>query len=402
MKRTFILGFILLHGGLAFCQQLSRADYLEDLKYLKDTLPKKHINLFAKISKADFDKNIAAIESRLIVPDEETFTAELFKLTVAIGDEHTHVERDFTKVIPVRFNKFSEGIYVTATDTANADVLLYRLTGINGHSITEVTSRFKEIIQSENPSFFNVRFLHFINNPVILKGLHITGSTDQTTFDLTAANGKTIKRIIRSVAGKDARNLPLVEVKNRPLSPGKNENYWYNYDPKSGTLYFNYNKCQEQNLHPFSAFNDELFATIAKNRPQRLVIDLRDNSGGNSGILRPFIDRIQQSYLNSKGKLFVLIGRQTFSSALLNAVTLKQGTYATLLGEPTSGSVNHYGEVRGFKLPHTKFVIAYSTRYWETWKGHDGPLMPDVSITYSVKNFSKEVDEAMVAAHQAR
>ena len=141
---------------------------------------------------------------------------------------------------------------------------------------------------------------------------------------------------------------------------------------------------------------------IVGNKPQRLVVDLRSNTGGNSAILDPFIDRIKQSYLNSKGKLFVLIGKQTFSSALMNAVELKRGTYATLLGEATSGSVNHYGEVRGFKLPHTKIVIGYSTRYWENWKGYDGPLMPDVSISYSVKNYSNGIDEAMVYADKAQ
>ena len=226
MKRTIFFCIIVLHCGLGFCQRLSKAEYLEDLQYLKDTLPKRHINLFARINKADFEKNIAAIESRLTDPDDETFTAELFKLTVAIGDEHTHIEPVFTKVVPIRFNKFTEGIYVTATDTANTDVLLYQLIGVNGHTISEVTSRFKEIIQSGNPSFFDAGFLHFINNPVILKGLHITGSTDVTSFDLRAPNGKTIKRVIRSVAGQDAGSLPLAEGKNRLLSQKKKENYW--------------------------------------------------------------------------------------------------------------------------------------------------------------------------------
>ncbi|WP_262493747.1 S41 family peptidase [Niastella koreensis] len=65
---------------------------------------------------------------------------------------------------------------------------------------------------------------------------------------------------------------------------------------------------------------------------------------------------------NSKGKLIVLIGKLTFSSAIMNAIELKRGTNAILVGEPTSGSVNHYGEVRAFRLPHTKIIIGYSTR----------------------------------------
>ncbi|WP_448104289.1 hypothetical protein [Pedobacter panaciterrae] len=402
IRLTNLLCVILLQSGLSFCQQLSKADYFQDLQYLKDTLSKRHINLFAKISKEDFDKNIASIKSRLTDSDNEKFTTELFKLTVAIRDEHTHIEPVFTKVVPIRFNKFIEGIYVTATDTANADVLLCQLTAVNGHAINEVMSRFKEIIQSENPSFFDTGFLRFINNPLILKGLQITSNSDETTFDFTDLNGKKIQRVIKSVAGANVDNLPLVEAKNMLLSKKKKGNYWYNYDAGTGTLYFNYNKCQEQEGYPFSAFNDELFAAIIKNKPKRLVIDLRDNGGGNSGILTPFIERIEQSHLNTKGKFYVLIGKRTFSSALMNAVALKRGTKAILLGEATSGSVNHYGEVRGFRLPHTKIVIGYSTRYWETWKGYDGPLRPDIPITYSVNNYAKGMDEAMIHVDKAR
>lgn len=401
IKRTILLCFILLQSIFSFCQQLSKADYLEDLHYLKDTLPKRHINLLAKISKTDFDNKIAEIASRLSNPDFEIFTVELFKLTVVIGDEHTHIEPVFTKAAPIRFNIFTEGIYVTATDTANADLLLYRLTGINEHPVGEVINRFREIIQSGNSSFFNSRLLHFINNPIILKGLNITSSTEETTFELTSPDGKKIKRIIKSVAAEDAVNLPLISIKGRSYFDKNQKNYWFTYNQGTGTLYFNYNNCQEQDGLSFLEFNEELFALIDKNKPMRIVLDLRDNSGGNSAILGPFIERIKQCYLNNKGKLFVLIGNQTFSSALMNAVELKRGTFATLIGEPTSGSVNHYGEVRGFRLPHSKIIIGYSTRYWENWKGHDGPLMPDVAIKYSVKNYANGVDEALEYADKA-
>jgi len=396
MEKTLIFCLIFMSSVPGFCQRLSKADYLADLQYLKDTLPKRHINLYAKIPKADFDKKINEIGSRLSSPDYETFTVELFKLVVAIGDEHTHIEPVFTKIAPVRFSKFTEGIYVTATDSTDADILLYKLTGVNGHPIADVISRFKEIIQSENPSFFDSRFLHFINNPAMLKGLQLSSSIDETSFDLASPGGKTIKRVIKSVNGNDAANLTLVS-KSKQLSKPRG-NYWYTYDPQSGTLYFNYNNCQEQDGRPFAKFNDSLFNVIDKNQPKRLIVDLRDNDGGNSGVLTPFIERITKSYLNTHGKFFVLIGKQTFSSALMNAVDFKRNTNAILLGQPTSGTVNHYGEVRGFNLPHTKIAIGYSTHYWENWKGYDGPLRPDVPIAYSVKNYAKGIDEAMVYA----
>jgi len=46
-------------------------------------------------------------------------------------------------------------------------------------------------------------------------------------------------------------------------------------------------------------------------------------------------------------------------------------------------------------LPKTKLTIGYSTKYWETWKGKKGALLPDAKIEYSVTSFKNGVDEAL-------
>jgi len=394
IKRILIIA-LLLQCKICFGQNLSKAEYLEDLQYLQDSLPKKHINLFAKISPADFGKQIAAIRTRLEKPDAESFLVELFKLPVAIGDEHTHIEPLFSKVLPIQFQKFNEGYFVTAVDSAHVNLQLYHLVGINGHPINEVIANFRTIIQSTNASFFDTRFLTYLNNPVIMKGLGLATGTDYITFNFKTHDGRIVNQEFKSEKGKSADELPLIKYKSGPHIYEDKENYWYRYDDKRKTLYFNYSNCEDEPSRPFSVFNDQLFKLIAEKKPHRLVIDLRENSGGNSGVLTPFIDSVKKSGLNVSGKFFVLIGKATFSSALMNAVTLKRETNAVLIGEATSGTVNHYGEVRGFRLPNSKIVIGYSTRYWETWKGYDGPLMPDIQIRYSVKNYARGIDEAI-------
>ncbi|WP_449438619.1 S41 family peptidase [Pedobacter steynii] len=107
------------------------------------------------------------------------------------------------------------------------------------------------------------------------------------------------------------------------------------------------------------------------------------------------MEKLSASYLNKKGKFYVLIGRHTFSSAVMNAVRIKRNTNAILIGQPTSGNINGYGEVRGFELPKSKIIVAYSTKYWENWKGKKGPLKPDTSVEYSIKNYVEGKDEAL-------
>ncbi|MDM1294370.1 hypothetical protein ABTW24_09160 [Sphingobacterium thalpophilum] len=75
---------------------------------------------------------------------------------------------------------------------------------------------------------------------------------------------------------------------------------------------------------------------------------------------------------------------------------LKKNSNATFIGEETSGSINHYGEVRGFNLPKSDIVIAFSTKYWEVWKGKKRPLKPDIKINYTIENYMDGKDEALM------
>jgi hypothetical protein len=113
------------------------------------------------------------------------------------------------------------------------------------------------------------------------------------------------------------------------------------------------------------AFGNRLLRAVRENEPEKLVIDMRNNTGGNSTLLDPFIDALAEcGHINQHGKIFVIIGRDTFSSALLNVYSLKNKTCAILVGEPTGGKPNCYGEVLRSKLEQSGLLISYSTKYY--------------------------------------
>jgi hypothetical protein len=169
MKKAVITFLLALISSTCLPQILQKGDFIEDLEFLKKTLPAKHINLFAKITQRDFEQRINSIISKANVLSYETFIAELFKLTVNIGDEHTFVEPKFDKILPVQFEIFKEGFFVTGIDSTNSAMLQSKLVAINGKGITDVIRLFKKVIQSENQSYFDDHLLHFINNPIFLK-----------------------------------------------------------------------------------------------------------------------------------------------------------------------------------------------------------------------------------------
>lgn len=397
MKKYFsflMLGLILI-ADVGFSQSLTKKELLEDLLYYRDTLPVKHKNLFNKISKEDFNNKVAVMASKIDTLNYETFIAELFKLNVAIGDEHTRIEPRFKLSLPIKFEQFHDGIFVTGIAPQESAFLLSKLIAINGYTIDEINKKFKEVIKDDNRSYFEVYQQQFLNNPSFLKGLGILASDKSAAFTLQNAKHETFT-ITLNATNKDSLKLTMASQYETILPyRERGKDYWYVYDSARNLIYFNFVRCIDDENHPFPQFNEELFSKIKQVHPGKVIVDLRFNSGGNSGVLEPFIDSIKHSYLNKKGDFYVLIGKSTFSSSLMNAIECKRYTNAILVGQMTSGNINHYGEVRGFRLPNTKIVIGYSTRYWENWKGKKGALMPDKAITYSSNNFINNKDEAL-------
>src|SRR6202040_2764734 len=106
-------------------------------------------------------------------------------------------------------------------------------------------------------------------------------------------------------------------VKKPPLGQqNPDQDFWYVYLPDSQTLYCNFRGYQQ--LKQSTA---ALWREVKDKNPNKLVIDRRQNSGGdyNQG-LEYLIDPIHGlSKINQRGHLFVLIGTNTFSAAMSNA-----------------------------------------------------------------------------------
>ena len=125
-----------------------------------------------------------------------------------------------------------------------------------------------------------------------------------------------------------------------------------------------------------------LFDLVDESKATRLVIDLRQNGGGDffKG-RRSLVERIKRRpAINAKGHLYVLIGRKTFAAALANAVDFRKDTQAILVGEPIGERPNSYSENDEMTLPNSKLVVSYSTRYYRFVDEDVPAVLPDVRI----------------------
>ena len=110
-------------------------------------------------------------------------------------------------------------------------------------------------------------------------------------------------------------------------------------------------------------FGARLVNEARRRAVKRVVIDVRQNTGGDNTVLPPFVEAFRASEFNRPDGLYVPIGPATFSAAT-NFVSLMEGrTKATLVGSPTGSGPNHHGDSDHIVLQRTRAVVFLSTRW---------------------------------------
>jgi hypothetical protein len=81
----------------------------------------------------------------------------------------------------------------------------------------------------------------------------------------------------------------------------------------------------------------------------------------------------------------------------MNAVELKDGLHATLIGEPTGGDAGGYGEVKTFTLPNSKLIVRYTSKYFGASKAGSS-LKPELAVPRTFIDELAGPDAALEAA----
>ncbi len=152
-----------------------------------------------------------------------------------------------------------------------------------------------------------------------------------------------------------------------------------------------YRQCRNAEYESFCRTTERLFAAASKHGTPKIIVDLRSNNSGKPTVMSPLVKGFQ-SHSNLRGHVAVLIDGNTGPAATQNAWELKREIGAVLVGSPTGGWVNTWGDVRTFHLPNSGLEVTHPTRMTTVDGSGPGPLRPDVVVE------SSDPDAAMNAA----
>ena len=388
-----------------------------DLEFLREEVRRVDVRRSAQ-EHAAFEAAVERLLQEAAVLTENQFVMRMQGALALLGDGHTTFLPEgipgWTRTLPLLFETFADGVYVVAADSAYAGLVGARILAIGGQPIAEALEMLDLIASRDNGMTLLRNRARNLRLPQALNGLGLAASDTAVSFRVRTARGderevtiqaRTTPADYHRLAGSsawvwvDAGSAAAQPLARRDMRAP----YWFTYLPESRTVYLAFNSVVNTRTDTLARFAERLLRFVDSTAAERLVVDLRANNGGNSLLLLPLTDGIAASRVNRPGRLYVLIGRYTYSAGMNAATLLERHTAATFVGEPTPSDPNFVGESNVFTLPSTRVPVSVSDVYWQTsWPFDRRPwIAPRLYVPPTLEALRNRGDPALEAILQA-
>ena len=376
---------------------ISVPQWEEDIDYFAKQLVKKHKNAFHLMTEEQFNRAINDLKKDLPGLADYQVIIRLLQITANIGDGHTyvHLPADM-KRYPVTLYWFGKDLYTIRATENYKQALGKKLVKINGLPLTDAMQKISTILSREqNESFIMFNSAIDLTVPQILHALGIVADVEKAKFTFADENGIETELELPAIVQTEQKWIGA--AKEEPLSRQRTaENFWFTYVDDIDAVYVNFKSYDD-----LAQNSRKLFDFIDEKKPANMIIDLRQNSGGDFHKGRRLLSRIKENpTINQKDHLFVIPGRRTFSAAMVNTIDFKKETNATIIGEPPGGRPNEYSENDEMKLPNSGIVVSYSTKYYKFLDDDMPAFEPDIRVDPNWKDYLSGVDPVMEKIRQ--
>jgi len=376
-----------------------------DLEGLLASLDRTHPNAWHGIEREDFVAALDAYEAALPGYTREEAVVELMRVTGLLSregrDGHQFalpLNGSQGPALPLTVYEFAEGVIITAAAPPNEELVGERITAIAGTPIEDVLAAIEPLVPRDGPATVPAFRPIFLPRTEVLRGLGIVG---EGPIELTVErDGREVVESVEPIDFDDYRAW-LGDRGMQQLPATDRLRYLTDPEPmtiellENGVLYVRYRSVQAPSV-------DEARDLVEAGAVRRLVLDLRQNPGGDNTTYGPLIELVGDFAAAHPGELRVLIDRVTFSAAANLSADIERRTDAVFIGEPMGGGLNFWDDVAFVRLDAlpVPMQVGVSTRYWEFADPDDPRLTiePDVSIPARSADYFAGIDPVLEAA----
>lgn len=376
--------FIELSGALEGANLSRDAGLQADLDYLVDEAQRLHAGLDRTAYSAEFLQ--AANELRQEIPelDDAQVFAGFMLLLASLNDGHTGLYgpdpdsplKINSKILPLKFYWFAEGIYVVDAASSAKGLTGQRVIKFGDLSAEQVLQRlsvYRGVDNSMTWQWMGPQF--FLGRIQMLQLVGATASPDYVELTLQdSAGNTTVERVVGGDFNMQRKLRPSpAAVGDTPIYLSRvNDAFWLQALPQRDAIYFQFNQVRNADDESIEDFAARLAGVLTDTKPTSLIVDMRHNNGGNNTLVQPLVKTlIAFEQASSDNTIYVITGRNTFSAAQNFINRVEQWTDAVFVGEPSASSPNFVGEETTLLLPYSRVRGSISNRYWQDSQPYD-------------------------------
>ncbi|HEV7768354.1 MAG TPA: S41 family peptidase [Thermoanaerobaculia bacterium] len=443
--------------------RLSAEEARADLEFLYRSLQSAHYNLYVHRPKAQYDASFQQVSSQLARPVSRIELVRELQPFVALGQiGHARIEfpvGDYVRalkeggtILPFDIRIDGDRVFVTHSYLENSRIKPgVELLAFDERPIREVVDHVSRYVSGERPYMVHAQLERFFPRWLwVARGdigeLRVAARTTGEDRFVETIHGLPIGQVepLKSkwTEALSRREVRFLDERIAYLRPGP---------------FYNVEGGDSMDPGPFRTFIDDAFQKIQAARSPILIIDLRDNPGGDNSFSdlmvawfasRPFrfsddysikaspeirrqfakqvaesdddgiVTQMHQALKDRKdgdivpfelprvsprqdrfeGRVFLLLNRHSYSNAASVAGMVQDYGFAKVIGEETADLPTSYASSAQFTLPHSGLVVTYPKGYFVRPSGDKSlrGVVPDFPIPADV--FLQGADAVLRAA----
>lgn len=386
-----------------YANLLTKQQIIDDINYVLKSIKGTHVSTINGFSEDIINQTnieISNLKDKVSINDEWRIISRILH---HLKDAHTMIDApdglDKTFPFNVKYDKSLNNFVVTDGKFTN-----YEIASINDTTINTLYETFKKHFSYEIEE--RVSSCFFKKNPLNETKLILCGINVAAPLKIVLKSGKITK---------------VQKIKLVPLQKQTCVNPWvsYSFDMDNRIGIFTLDNCIFNEEYKSSV--DTFFDEVRKNNINNIILDLRNNNGGDSRVANYFlsyfkindplyrnrvdiregntikhyeehsismnnIDINTYDVMNSKafynGNIYVLTSNSTFSSAVMFANIISDNKIGKIIGEVPGNAPTAFGDIKYFDIPNSKlkFCTTYKKFYRLDMTKNQERLIPDVQV----------------------
>ena len=377
-----------------------------DLDHLLDQLETIHPEPFHGVPRATWVTEMSDLQQQLPELTDDQLVVEVMRLVALLSREGRDGHQFALPqpghegmALPLRWYELEGDLVVTEAMAPYADLAGSVVEAVDGTPVTEVLALAEPLVPRDGPATVSMFRPMLLLRMHVLRGLGIA-APDDDSVTLTVSDGGQSRDVDVAVVPHEdlvawAGRFGEFRLPERPDVAYRHrleDVQWSRWHDDA--LHVRLTEIQEQ---PSAATLRRLEAPDL----DRVVLDLRQNPGGNNGNNHPWVTALTD-VVEGGVPLVVLTDRVTFSAASNLATDLDQAVDPVFVGEPMGGGLNFWNDVVQVRLDDlaVPMQVGVSTIYWQRSSDDDPRLTirPDLPVPVTAADVFGGRDPALRVA----